>query len=981
MHAVKLVWKLSIPQMCIVVCVGLMSFVVVNASLNSLREQYVKAVIENRFERLADDFEAGAQEAAKLASLFVRLPLVIQAYEIALGGNIDDAYSPQSQAARELLRKGIAPMLDSYQEYYGKKLQMHFHLPNGRSLLRSWRDKQQKINGEWMDVSDDISTFRPTVMDVNKNGKAVMGIELGNGGFAIRGVLPVKAPDGRMLGSAEVLLDFQSILDAVMEEGKIEVILYMNKDRLAHASDMHDPEKNPHKGDFVRVTKPKDDAIDTLITPERLSKGKVGRTSEHLGAVSLATLPIHDYQGTQLGVLVCAMNTTGATQLVHTAMITLALMLAAMVIAPSLSLLLGLRLRVTGPLKMIRSKIQDIAEDRADLSELIPSRQRDEIGELARWFNTLTAKLIQDMAEHEQLIKQEAEAKAASHAKSAFLANMSHEVRTPINSIVGFSELALDDVISPKTRDYLNKIRENSAWLLQIINDILDISKIEAGKMELENIPIDLHELFANCRSMIMPKALEKGLALHFYAEPSIGKVPLGDPTRLRQVLANILSNAVKFTNSGIIKVSSTITNMGENTVTVYFEVKDSGIGMTPEQIERIFNPFIQAEAGTTRRYGGTGLGLAISKTLVEMLGGSIAVESTPGIGSKFSFELTFDTIDMDQKDLLGKNILLNGMEKPVFEGEVLLCEDNAMNQQVISEHLARVGLKTVVAENGKIGVEKVRERLQKGETQFDLIFMDIHMPVMDGLDAAAEILNCNIHVPIVALTANVMTSDRELYRMSGMTDYVGKPFTSQELWRCLMKYFTPVRWQPVNSVQQAHAESELRQKLIRNFVKNNRTLSKEFSKAVNAGDVKLAHRLAHTLKSTAGQLGMTGLQKAGAHMEDLLKEGISPAVLTLMNLLETELNTVLENLAPTAAGSASRQALDAEQVRELFATLEPLLADGNPECLHCIDSLRLLPGSEELIGFMEDMEFEKASATLAELKKRAFSDVTQTPS
>ena len=568
-------------------------------------------------------------------------------------------------------------------------------------------------------------------------------------------------------------------------------------------------------------------------------------------------------------------------------------------------------------------------------------------------------------------------ANIANRAKSDFLAHMSHEIRTPMNSIMGFSELALDDAVSQRTRDYLGKILENSAWLLQIINDILDISKIESGRMELEKLPFNLHALFENCRSMITQKAFEKSLALHFYAEPSVGKVPLGDPTRLRQVLLNILSNAVKFTNSGMVKVRSAIKNMGEHTVTIYFEVKDSGIGMTPEQTEKAFTPFMQAESGTTRKYGGTGLGLSITKNLVEMMGGSIAVESTPGVGSKFSFELTFDTVDEDEANLLEKQITLNGMEKPVFEGEVLLCEDNAMNQQVIAEHLAKVGLRVVVAENGKVGVDTVRERMQKGGKQFDLIFMDMHMPVMDGLEAAAEILSFHLDIPMVALTANVMVNDRELYKKSGMIDYVGKPFTSQELWRCLMKFFTPVSWQPVNANQHAQAEGELRQKLISNFVKHNRNLFREISDAVNAGDVKLAHRLAHTLKSNAGQLGMAELQNAAKNMENLLKDGISPAALALMSLLETELNTVLENLAPLADSPVSPQpapqakALDAEQVRELFATLEPLLEDGNPECLHCIDSLRLLPGSEELIALLEDMEFEKALAALARWKQR----------
>jgi len=565
----------------------------------------------------------------------------------------------------------------------------------------------------------------------------------------------------------------------------------------------------------------------------------------------------------------------------------------------------------------------------------------------------------------------------ASRQKSNFLANMSHEIRTPMNSILGFSELALDDQLAPKTRNYLNKILENSEWLLQIISDILDISKIESGKMELEHTPFDLHELFGSCRSMIMPKALDKGLALHFYAEPSVGKLPLGDPTRLRQVLVNILTNAVKFTNSGIVKVRSVIKHMGEKTVTIYFEVKDSGIGMMPEQLERIFNPFTQAESGTTRKYGGSGLGLAITKNLVEMMGGSIAVESTPGVGSKFSFVLTFDTIDMHETDLLEKKIEITGMEKPVFEGEVLLCEDNAMNQQVIAEHLARVGLKTVVAENGKVGVDMVRDRMLKGEKQFDLICMDMHMPVMDGFEAAAAILNFNINVPMIALTANVMVNDRELYRMSGITDYVGKPFTSQDLWRCLLRYFTPVSWQSVNGSQHTQAENALRQKLMHNFIKNNRNLFSEISGALNAGDAKLAYRLAHTLKGNAGQLGMTALQKVAEGMEDLLKNGITPAVLEHRNLLETELNTALEHLAPLADSAASQKRLlqakplEAEQRRELLAKLEPLLEDSDPKCLQYIDSLRLVPGSEESICLMEDLEFERASAALAALQQR----------
>ncbi|MDR1802144.1 MAG: response regulator, partial [Treponema sp.] len=427
-------------------------------------------------------------------------------------------------------------------------------------------------------------------------------------------------------------------------------------------------------------------------------------------------------------------------------------------------------------------------------------------------------------------------AESASISKSTFLANMSHEIRTPMNSIVGFSELAMDDKLPQKTRDYLDKIKTNSEWLLQIINDILDLSKIESGKMELETIPFDPHDLFSSCRTLILPKAIEKGLLLHFYAEPSIGKKPLGDPTRLRQVLVNLLSNAVKFTKVGTIKLNAILKGQTEKTITMYFEVKDSGIGMTPEQIEKIFEPFTQAESGTTRKYGGTGLGLAITKSIVEMMGGTLSVESTPGVGSRFSFDLTFETVDYTDDDLLEKEIVLRELEKPAFEGEVLLCEDNPMNQQVITEHLARVGLKTVVADNGKIGVDMIRGRMLSGDKQFDLIFMDMHMPVMDGLEAAEKIMEYNAGVPIVAMTANIMSNDREIYKLKGMDDCVGKPFTSQELWHCLMKYLKPIDWQKVDENQHAMAEDKLRQKLINNFVKDNSGKYGEIAEAIKKG-------------------------------------------------------------------------------------------------------------------------------------------------
>jgi len=485
-------------------------------------------------------------------------------------------------------------------------------------------------------------------------------------------------------------------------------------------------------------------------------------------------------------------------------------------------------------------------------------------------------------------------AEEASKSKSFFLANMSHEIRTPMNSIIGFSELALDDDIPQKTKDYLTNILRNSKWLLNIINDILDISKIESGKLELESIPFDLQEIFSTCQTMIQPKADEKGLTLFFYSEPFVGKMPLGDPTRLRQVLINLLSNAIKFTKSGSIKILAEIKNTDKKSVSIYFEVKDSGIGLTPEQIELVLHPYAQAETSTTRKYGGTGLGLAITNFLVEMMGGQLKVESIPEVGSKFSFELTFDTIDVNEDALPAVKIMSGELEKPVFEGEVLVFEDNAMNQKVICEHLSRVGLKTVIANNGKIGVDLVQSRMIKSEKQFDLIFMDIHMPVMDGLEATKKILELNSGVSIVAMTANIMSHDRELYNAGGMSDYIGKPFTSQELWRCLMKYLKPVTWRKENTDSAVDIDNKLHQRLINIFMKSNSRKFDEISDAISAGDIKLAHRLVHSLKSNAGQLNKTALQQIAGEVEKNLIDGENLVTPQQLEMLEREFNAVI---------------------------------------------------------------------------------------
>jgi len=569
-----------------------------------------------------------------------------------------------------------------------------------------------------------------------------------------------------------------------------------------------------------------------------------------------------------------------------------------------------------------------------------------------------------------------ANAQEASRSKSSFVANMSHEIRTPMNSIIGFSELALDDDISPVTEEYLNRIIENSRWLLTIVNDILDISKIEAGKMDLETIPFDLHEIFEHCRTATLPKAIEKGVTLYFYAEPVVGKKLLGDPTRLHQVFINLLSNAIKFTNIGSVKLSSFIVDSDDSGVTLCFEIRDSGIGMTADQIKRIFEPFNQADTSTTRTHGGTGLGLAIVKNIIELMGGRLTVDSIPKVGSIFSFTLTFKTMDVSENEP-DDTLATEDIPKPFFNGEILLCEDNLMNQRVACEHLSRVGLKTVIANNGEEGVRIVKKRKLDGEKAFDLVFMDIHMPVMDGLEAAPKIAELNTGAPIVAMTANVMADEIEKYKQNYMADNLAKPFTSQELWRCLLKYLKPVPAEgPAHEGAKENDtnpdDKRLQMELLSDFLEGNQTTYADIVHTVDAGDIKTAHRLAHTLKSSAGHIGKLRLQAAAGAVECALADGKNLLTAEQMNLLETELSAILEELAssvPNTCDRVEKEKLDPVRARELLDQLEPLLKAGNPDCLELIGELRGISGSEKTIDLMNHFKFKTALESLDGLK------------
>jgi len=568
-------------------------------------------------------------------------------------------------------------------------------------------------------------------------------------------------------------------------------------------------------------------------------------------------------------------------------------------------------------------------------AEIELKRHRDHLDELVR---ERTAELIvaKDVAEE------------ATRTQSMFLANMSHEIRTPMNAIIGLSHLALKAVVDTKQHDYLTKIHGAGTSLLRIINDILDFSKIEAHKLDIENIPFKLHQVTENVETMVGHAATEKGLKLVIDMDADVPQALVGDPLRLAQILTNLVSNAVKFTEQGEVTVHIQYMECSAESVQLQFDVRDTGIGMTPEQQKHLFQAFTQADGSTTRKYGGTGLGLAISKRLVELMHGAIKVQSKPGLGSTFSVTIDFDRVQ-SMPDILEykQSDAQYSLEK--LQGlKVLLAEDNSINQQIAVELMSGVGVVVDVADNGRIAVEK----LTSGKV-YDIVLMDLHMPEMDGYAATITIrAHDNFKtLPIIALTAHAMIEQRQRCLDIGMNDHVAKPIDPIILFEAL------ARWSPIEvsgtrkdnlfaespvadasslflitgvdtagALRRVGGNTALYKKLLNQFVVEQDEAAEQIQLLLAVGDRTSARRVAHTIKGVASNMGAMALAEVAGqleraiqhlHEDSVLLERFTQTLAATLDAIQQALPSEATPL-PTMVGALNASENPTEIMRQL---------------------------------------------------------------
>lgn len=484
-------------------------------------------------------------------------------------------------------------------------------------------------------------------------------------------------------------------------------------------------------------------------------------------------------------------------------------------------------------------------------------------------------------------------AEKANQTKSEFLSNMSHEIRTPLTSIIGFAESCLDPKQTPKEcSTAIKTIIRSGKHLMHIINEILDFSKVEAGKLEVEMVSVKLEEMLTDIEHLISILAEAKGLLFTINYRYPLPEKFISDPLRIKQILINLCSNAIKFTQSGHVNLN---VSYAADSSELVFDVIDTGIGISQQQQEKIFTAFEQADSSITRNYGGTGLGLALSKNLIELLDGEISVESTPGKGSHFTVkikvaEVKSNNFIYEKSKKRSEKLSENVIQVPELEGQILIVEDSKDIQELMKLIIKRTGVDIDIVQNGEEAIRAATE------SKYDLVLMDIQMPVMDGLTAIKELKQLDYNQPIVAMTANAMKKDRDKYFAEGFTDFISKPVNQNYLYLILTRYLKTKR--DTANMDSFITSSLLADEpdlidLVDKFIIRIPVLKDDINKAFTDNNYDELARIIHQLKGVGGGYGYSMLTELCANIEEQIKIKDSENISTLIN----DLNLMVDKI------------------------------------------------------------------------------------
>jgi two-component system, sensor histidine kinase len=564
------------------------------------------------------------------------------------------------------------------------------------------------------------------------------------------------------------------------------------------------------------------------------------------------------------------------------------------------------------PLTLLEAGITSVREGR--LEPIRVSRTGDEIEYLGESFNRMITALAasqEEIRQYQELLEERIRqrthelekamhgALAASQAKSEFLANISHELRTPMNGLLGMLDLVLDSPVAGEQREQVEIAQRCAYSLLDLLNDILDLSKIEAGRMILEKVPFDLRSVAEDCVRAQGAKAQQKGIELRFEYAGDVTHVT-GDPLRLRQIVANLLSNAIKFTEKGFVSVRQSVSAEADGKLTMVLDVADTGAGIPAEKVPLIFEKFTQADSSISRKYGGTGLGLAITKRLVELQGGQIRVESRVGRGSTFTVEIPFETAPAAEPTVEPR--LEQRTEAPASkQARLLLVEDNAVNQRVVLAMLRKKNYAIDVANNGQEALDK----LERASEPYNLILMDVQMPVLDGLETTKAIRRNNNwdNLPIIAMTAHAMIGDRERCLQAGMNAYISKPVQQAGLIAVIEQYLASGTGQfavpKASGVDQILTSKMMQQdrglvsEMLRLFMEVAPERLEKLETAAARGDAQTLSEEAKRIGAAAEHIASASLRQLAQSIGDAAAQGDFGAVKADVEALRREIQSL----------------------------------------------------------------------------------------